>query len=227
MMPVRSMALRCDAADLWRGAAPNALKEFGATSSQDAGDGPLGIAVLSRATGLFVLTVVLMASFAQPAAACQFVHFDRTWVDAPISVAPDCSFSGAEDHQWRSLRGGPAVDLGGEAVGQRIEFFSCSITESLLVVDCQNREMISIFGEPVHPAGVVPNHYSVDLLYPPGGAIQLTSETTVGQLVVISEAEGYSYHTNVLDRLNRMEPHNRYDPYCGCRLFYPESAGAQ
>jgi hypothetical protein len=49
----------------------------------------------------------------------------------------------------------------------------------------------------------------------------------VADLATVAERGGLTYWTDVTERLRGMKPRNRPDPYCGCRVFYPDSDGAK
>ena len=41
-----------------------------------------------------------------------------------------------------------------------------------------------------------------------------------------AKRHGYDHSRDVQSRIEKMKQKNRYNPYCGCPLFYPDSAGA-
>jgi hypothetical protein len=147
------------------------------------------------------------------------------WQDPPIQVAADCSYREGGAEFGRDVSAGPAVNIGGGLIGQRLsETAACTSIGSLLVVDCNSGDIIGIRGQEY--GDDLSGGYAVDLLYPPQGAIELTANTTVAELAAISEREGYHYWLNAQDNMARRASHNRADLGCGCRLFYPQSAVA-
>ncbi len=175
---------------------------------------------------------ISLALLACPAAACVISEPPTGWVDEPVRIASDCSFERAEKEHFNYLSGRTPLDLKNGRVGQRWEHgtLGCASGESLVVADCFELEIVRIFGQPdpVNPVmmggGYVQN--SVDFLYPPSGKVRLTPTTTVGDLIVLAEAEGYEYRTNVVGFAKGLKPINRFDPFCGCKLFYDGSPGS-
>ncbi len=175
---------------------------------------------------------LLLALWATPALACLVPPPPEGWVDEPVRINADCSFDSAEEDHYSHLMGRAPLDLKNGRVGQRWMHGagSCAQGESLVVADCFELEIVRIFGQPdpvdpmVMGGGYVEN--SVDFLYPPAGKVRLTPTTEVGDLIVLAEAEGYEYRTNVVGFAKGLKPINRFDPFCGCTLFYPASPGS-
>jgi hypothetical protein len=160
------------------------------------------------------------------AAGCELSEPPAGWRDARIAVGADCSFTEA-GHTFHLDGSGPAPkDLGGGRIGQRWTWATnCGAREELVVVDCTTREAIGIEGRPYEQGTI--GGTSVDLLYAPKGPIRLTARSTVPALAAIASAAGLTAWTDVSARLRDLKPRNRPDPYCGCRLFYPDSDGAK
>ena len=155
------------------------------------------------------------------------------WRDAPVKVGADCSFAQAGETHYGYLSGNAPLDVGNGRIGQRWlhDNGPCASGESLVVADCNTMEIVRISGQldPKNPIVMSGGGEmtSVDHLYPPMGKIRLTTSTTVGDLIVTAEREDYDYVTNVMGYLAKLKPRNRFDPFCGCKLFYPDSVGAQ
>ncbi|MGL4236976.1 hypothetical protein [Tabrizicola sp.] len=146
--------------------------------------------------------------------------------DDRLVTGPDCSFRNGGTDDKASAAG--AIDIGGSIVGQKYSYLdACSQREELLVVDCTRVEAILINGLEVEPA--VPSGYasSIAPLQKPKGPIGLTPKTTIAELARVSEANDFTYTLNVLGLAQKESRRNRYDPFCGCKLFYPDGAGAQ
>jgi hypothetical protein len=177
------------------------------------------------AAGLLSLTTSSIAH------ACLPPDKPAFWRDRPIRVHPDGSFDRAEDQFYFTESGLPVVDVGSGKVGQRIRTESfCGSGEKLLLVDCIAAKLIVIDGQ-VNPAkpddfGGGPSN-SVDMLYPPHGRIRLTKSTSIAGLVQVATKAGYEFETDPAVAFEMKNKKNRYDPFTGCRLFYPESAGAK
>jgi len=169
---------------------------------------------------------------ATPALACAIPAPPAGWVDAPVQINADCSFAHAEEEHFMHLSGRAPLDLKNGRVGQRWMHGSgaCASGESLVVADCFELEIVRIFGQPDPENPMVMGGggmmTSVDFLYPPAGKVRLTPTTTVGDLIVLAEREGYDYATNVAGFVAGLKPINRFDPFCGCTLYYPGSVGA-
>jgi len=149
----------------------------------------------------------------------------------PINILADGSFRGAEEESSYGMGGMAPVEIGNGKVGQRIFYSSlCSISERLLVVDCNSLEGIVIdgvldeYGERAH-GGFPP--VSVDMLYPPRGKIRLTKSVTISDLAAVSLAEGYDFTTDLQAAFATKKKKNRYNSFNGCKIFYPDSPGAK
>lgn len=175
---------------------------------------------------------ISFALMASPALACSIPPKPAGWTDKPVRIGGDCSFKGAEETHYGYLKGNAPVDLGGGRIGQRWLHDSspCTSGESLIVADCQSLEIVRVFGQPdptsLEIAGVG-HSTSVDYLYAPKGKIRLSQKTSVGQVASMAQRAGYQYQTNVTGFIARLQPRNRFDPFCGCKRFYPGSTGAR
>lgn len=172
-----------------------------------------------------VLASLAMLSAPSPVPACVVGVAPEGWQDPPIRIAADCSYTEGGSEFGDNVSSGPAIKIGGGLIGHRLgSTVACTSVGTLLVVDCNSGETISIQGQEY--GDELSGGYSVDLLYPPQGAIELTANTTVAELAAISEREGYNYWLNAREYMARRAPQNRADLGCGCRLFYPQSAVA-
>ncbi len=151
--------------------------------------------------------------------------------DKQISKNDDCSFANAGEGRFGHGSGAAVVDLGASKVGQKLSFGrdGCNIDEVLLFADCSSGEMIQIGGirldTDVDVAGAYYTH--IRNIQQPIGPIGLTEQTTVGQLIAISEKHDFRYTTDIDAVVNSLKRRNRYDPSCGCKLYYPDSPGAK
>ncbi|WP_420584434.1 hypothetical protein [Ruegeria sp.] len=154
------------------------------------------------------------------------IHFDK-----PAKVKKDCSFTDAGDGWSSDFYGGSAANIGGGRVGQRLVLdAACVRSESVMVVDCNTKEFIQIRGVCTPPdpetAGFL-GLYSADLLYPPRGQLKLNSNTRVEDLANLSKRAGYDHWDSSEDFMSRAKRKNRINPFCGCKLYYPDSPGAK
>ena len=148
------------------------------------------------------------------------------WRDARISVAADCSYTGAGDSSYRDISGEAPVAVGAGLIAYEVsEIGACELDGHLVVVDCNSGETIGIQGIS-HVAGTMGTQ-SVAELFPPKGGIRLNSRTTVAKLAEVSRRRGYTHWLDVPARIAAQKPGNRANPYCGCKLFYPDSEHAK
>jgi hypothetical protein len=173
----------------------------------------------------------LVSIWGTNAYACLPPERPASWFDQAIKIAKDGSFTKAEDNFYSSYQGMAVLDLGSGKFGQRLRHGDfCSYFERLLVVDCEATQLIVIDGR-VNPKkpddfGGGPSSV-VKMLYPPNGKVRLNEKTTIAGLVALSKAEGYDYQTDVQAAFGGGKKKNRYNPFNGCKLFYPDSAGAK
>ena len=178
--------------------------------------------VLSFSLGLAVCPLA--------AEACSFSLVPALPVDREIKVAADGSFV---DASWsdnrRALEGSPIVNIGGGRTGQVItQWGGCSRSEQLLFVDCTTAEGVLLEGErhlevPEIAGG---SFASVAAIQPPLGPIGLRATSTVSQVVEQARTSEIGFETNVSRHAAARGNRNAYDPYFGCKLYYPDSAGA-
>ncbi len=175
-----------------------------------------------------IRAAALFAVMAAPALACEPAGGDGPDVDHPIRVGAQCDYSmAAQRDRYIYATGRPVVNIGGGKIGQRHEAgHGCSAGERLMVVDCTTAEVITIEGIYVLNDGASPSVQSVSALQRAGGGpIGLGPKTTVAELVRIAKAHGFDFSLGS-DTYSSVEPRNRVDPYCGCKLYYPGSVGA-
>jgi len=151
------------------------------------------------------------------------------WLDMPISIMRDGSFKRAGEEVWDWIDGSAPFDVGNGKVGQELYRGdgNCNHMELLLVVDCISVEHIVIEGVDGQKGLISPYSTSVDLLYPPTGKIRLTESVTISELAEVSGAQGYTFETDLQSALETKKKRNRYNPFNGCKIFYPGSPGAK
>ena len=179
-----------------------------------------------RAVLAYAVSIVLVAA---PAVACEPPIYDPKWRDKPIEVAPDCSFTEADQYPGQTISASHAQDAGNGRLGQVVTTYqACGIYQSLLFVDCTSAEARLIDapeGNPPVSFGGAANREIKDL-YAPRGKLRLMTDSDIPQLVAQARKHGYDHTTDAASRMKDWKKRNRYDPFCGCKLFYPESAGA-
>ena len=193
-----------------------------------------------------VVALLLILATSAEAVACEPSVYDRreaAKVDDPVVTNPDCSFTDADafnvnDDEYylvRYLLGAPVRDIGNGRVAQRLSEPLCGgVTEHLLFVNCAAGESVMIEGVE-EPGLTIDGYYVPDFLIryiqPPYGNAGVTSATTVEDLSQRAMQAGYAILSDVntyLDTPNRLRKiADRYDVSCGCKLFYPDTVGAQ
>jgi len=64
-------------------------------------------------------------------------------------------------------------------------------------------------------------------LRPPEGPIVVSAASTIAELENAAATAGFRATTDVVAQIALMEPRNRFDPFVGCRIHYPDSHGAE
>jgi hypothetical protein len=170
--------------------------------------------------------------------ACEPVLVPASELDGAISLAPDGSFEvsdrrnahdqGSGYFSFRSIRGGKAIDIGDGRVGQKLIMdYGCQTSEHLLFAECNTGNALLVAGEEVPDYILGGGYSSIARIQPPYGPIALTARSTVDEVAEIAEANGYSYTRDVMADPMTMARFQRYDPFIGCKLFYPDSPGAR
>jgi hypothetical protein len=67
---------------------------------------------------------------------------------------------------------------------------------------------------------------SIRYIQPPFGPINVGPESTVESLAATAKKHGIETNRDVSGFLGAAKKRDRYDYACGCKLFYPGSAGA-
>lgn len=179
--------------------------------------------MVSSTISILVAACAIVAA-PQTASACS-VTKEVFHLDKRIISGPDCSFEngGAYDNVTAKA----AMDIGGGKVAQTLvshEF--CGAYEDLLVVDCQTRNVVWIEGQsfPDSVSYGGPAETKVAALLRPHGPIRLNEKTTVEGLIEVSSANKLNYVAGLDALFHKVKRKNRYDPFCGCKLFYPDLA---
>ena len=148
--------------------------------------------------------------------------------DKPLRLLTDGSFENASADLV--VLGYPVRDRGNSRIAQKLEYRGwCGPSEQLLVVDCSTADLVVLLGKPG------PNSFNlglglsttIDQIQKPIGPIEITSESTIPNLIKIAQQNDIEYYTDYVARQKQDKRKNRHDAYYGCRLFYPDSAGAK
>lgn len=159
------------------------------------------------------------------AAACDVDPLAGT--DRPIQIGGDCSFQFAADPDGSQIfEGRPAVNLGGGRVAQRVTTGdACSETERLVMVDCATGEATALLGA-YEDTGVGSFNNRTRLIQPPHGPVGLTANTTVSDAIAMARSGDVEVVPEFLNTIARLNARNRFNPFCGCALFYPNLPGS-
>ncbi len=160
---------------------------------------------------------------------CEPIANIDTLPDPRIEIRPDCSF--INKGPGGNVEGFPVRDRGNMRIGQRIASAGfCGPSEELLFVDCSANDLVVLEGKPrtdIYENIGGGQFTYVEEIQKPKGPIEITGSSTVSGLIKTAESSGIGYYTDLVTRLGMDKRKNRFDPYCGCKLFYPDSAGAQ
>jgi hypothetical protein len=161
-------------------------------------------------------------------------------IDRRIKVSSDCSFvNGGTFDNHEIVRGLPAEDIGNGRISQIFETVrTCGRQETLLFAECNTREAVLINGAAkggeqtadglVLPMPVAGAHEAtVYAILAPNGEVRIGPQATVTSVTSDAEREGVVIHRDLNLYLSNMRPRNRFDPLCGCKIYYPDSAGAR
>ena len=158
-----------------------------------------------------------MLALGKIATACEPGDTPKFAIDKRIMIHPDGSFENASDFDNAGFFvGASIVDLGKGRIGQKLtRSTDCFPLESLLYVECNSGEAILVDGGEL---GIREIQY-------PNGPIR-PSKMSVSDVAKVAQENDYPFTVDVLGSVEKMKKKNRYDPFFGCKLFYPESKGA-
>jgi hypothetical protein len=157
-----------------------------------------------------------------------------------ISVASDGSFKNANilgeypfgdvvffDNSVDSVSGNPIQDRGNGKIAQRLFFssYACDGHEALLFVDCNTMEGILLAGMPPPDLTVQSAGYSwteIRWIQPPNGPIAITEDSTVESLQQVAMRHEILFSLDVEGLLGEITKRDRYDPFLGCEIYYPD-----
>lgn len=174
-----------------------------------------------------IISVALLAS-SGAASACE-PYFEGPDRDRRIQVRADCSFENAAERDASAyFIGGAAVDLGEGRVAQRLtEGYTCFADQRLMMVDCATSDVVTFEGRPDLETEYVAGAGArlISLIQPPHGPVALSPGVDIPQAIAMAQSGNIAVSQVLLDDLAAMRPRNRFDPFCGCALFYPDLPG--
>lgn len=202
-----------------------------------------------HSTEVVARLLLLAVGLAGPVAACEAlidsrdnrmrVAADGSFVNGNIADPSSIPLSFPAGHAVEVLafnglhdmaQGNPVQDRGNGRIAQKIVFsnYGCNASEALLVVDCNGPEAILIFGvlppDKTSPAGT--SLTSIVAIQPPLGPITIRATSTVDDLARTARRAGLEYLVSPGPLFAGKPKRDRYDILSGCRLFYPDLAGA-
>jgi hypothetical protein len=178
------------------------------------------------------LLFMIVAIAGSPAKACEVLSTDGF---KPATTGPDGSYFAQSEHSF--VEGRPVTDIGNGRVGQRLRMAQdCVETEQLVFADCSTGEIVVIDGtispeqtrmQRDAPPTIFFFDTSVRYLQPPYGPIGLTPTSSVR--AIASEADGAGFKNSFSSEaaFAGYEIREAFDPFFGCKVFYPDSVGAQ
>lgn len=177
--------------------------------------------------------VVLAAGGAQPVTACTPGPLDLFGLRLNGSVwyHADGAFgdAGSEDQ----LSGKPVMDLGQGRVLQVVKLGAvCSSLEEVLLADCLASDVVVLQpkivtgaegGQPVALSG----SYDAASLVPPSGLLAQVQDKTIREMAAFAVRKGAYVDEDLLASNMTEKRRDRFDPFKGCKIFYPGSPGAE
>jgi hypothetical protein len=151
--------------------------------------------------------------------------------DPRIKTQADCSFTEGQGGYFWPMTAGPAVKIGAGKFAQKLTSVYdgglCGIElERLLVVDCDAVEDVLFDGRHINEH--VESGTEIASIQPPKGPLALTASATLASLKTKATRAGIEFEANsIAARAAETKRRNRFNPYCGCKLHYPDSAGAE
>ena len=180
----------------------------------------------------FLLTIAGSLFFAQASIACSFNPPPPEWQQhlssRAVAVGPSCSFenAGLTDH----ISAGPAEDLGSGRVYQRVN----GQDHFVMFADCNTREVTLLWGPPTPSAAEEVCGFFDD--YEPLVGDEALLPATTGESLLEFVAAARELGATERDPIKYINEtssgkpvwrRDRVDLLCGCKIFYPESPGAQ
>ena len=170
--------------------------------------------------------LVGVALFATSSAfACSPVFLDDPQENKPVVHGPSCEFEGGGRHDW--ISGGPAHDLGKSRVYQIV--WDVHSPETAIVSDCASGQQIAVYNK--HGEETSCGFWSkIEIHLVPKGRIDLSKGRNLKGLTRYLWLRKMGTR-DVWFQLNNadfdVEQADVPDFSCACRLYYPDSPGAQ
>ena len=179
-------------------------------------------------------TVLLLAVFIPSASLACSLGSLPPWIEAVagnqrIKTQPDCSFDGAGHSIAAVGNGEPSLDNGNGIISQVLSFgkHHCSVDEYVLVADCSTGKALLILGLPDPMGDGYGTIHSAGLLLKAAGPFSVKKGNSLEALAAEARRLGTTVNADVEGFVTSLRRKDRFDPLCGCKLSYPDSAGAE
>ncbi|MBV1865407.1 MAG: hypothetical protein KUG74_13390 [Rhodobacteraceae bacterium] len=169
--------------------------------------------------GLFV-AVLATGLLGNSAYACSIMTPEK---NLRVKQARDCSFINAGPNDFSS--GARAVDAGNNKVTQIVTYLFGS---AIVVTDCQTGEGITVHGkaDAAEPRTTCPASTVIEPYLASNGGLRLNSANPLIDFVMAARRMKLPVDLSGDAIVRRFKAKDKYDAFCGCKLFYPNSVGA-
>ncbi|WP_299665978.1 hypothetical protein [uncultured Ruegeria sp.] len=169
----------------------------------------------------FFLAALLVGFVSSSASACIVVP-PRWWENEKVKTAEDCSFTGGGRNDY--LIGDAANDLGRGRVYQILHDFT---SETAVVTDCKADEQVQIYAQGKDAlTSSCDSEIKVVSHLKPNGPVDLDFGQNLENLSSEVRRLGYRVNQRIAFDETGARPRDYPDFYCGCKLYYPDSPGA-
>lgn len=133
-----------------------------------------------------------------------------------------------ENVYGQEIEGSAIVDIGNGRVGQKVvsSGLSCGSSQSLMFTNCLVPDAVAFSKAMGEIGGGFAYDSPVVQLQPPHGPVALTPDATVKSLIKLAARDAAIKHFDPVALQDDYKPRDRFDPFRGCQIYYPESAGA-
>lgn len=179
---------------------------------------------------LSLVVAILLQFWPMGASACSLAGWPWTMVNGvvhgnvkgPVIQRDSGSFVGG------GRRGKPAFNLGNGRIGQVvIDEGNCLSVERLVLVDCNLLEMAAVDSVPADlPDGIFQGSFSVQQWLPPNGTLSDVAGEQIKKMSAHLMAKGARPANEIFRANKQQDPRNQFNPFAGCKRFYPKSKGA-
>lgn len=191
---------------------------------------------MKASSSRITLAVLLFISLgARQVSACE-APIDTDAPNLPTKVGSQCSFEHAGlgnglGGDKVTVFGLEAKNQGSEIVTQIITYstYGCNGHQILLVADCEQPGVIGIEGVyPPFEEQIAGGNFSfAERAVGPNGRIRLLKNMSLTEMIEKARDAELDVHLDAYELLADWSSEDQFDPMCGCKLNYPDSAGAR